>query len=338
MRWNLCTNILRRVMLRIHFLAFTGLASAQRSNSRAVYGAAKRTNQTRRSQHTSAACGLLYVDLGANNGDTLERFVGAPSKDTGDFAFVRRLLDAASPGWSSATSCIYAFEASPRWTTRLNAVAEALRPRVRDIRVYTETAIFADRRRESVTLQTDKRTQNGVGTSVSSSAARRSTVRVRTRNLADWLSSRILGAHRDVPCVIRMDIEGEEYDTLKDLIISGTPRRLAAQGISTSIGIEWHRFAKDKVLGDLQLRYMSKLDHAFHWSAPITRGMLNKQAEKMITYWLAGANVSTSDRYGQIHLQGGYTKEYLRNDPMENAASKTTEISQAEFDAAVTHG
>ena len=287
----------------------------------------------------AVVCSLLYVDLGANDGDTLLQFVGHRDKDTSDFTWMRRLLDTAAPGWHPSNSCVVAFEASPHWTARLHTVADMIRPQLQDIHIYTATAISADHRRAHVDLLVDTKSQGQVGTSIvsASQTTHSASLHIRTKNLADWLGSHVLG-HNAIPCVMRKDIEGEEYETLKDLIISGIAHRLTTRGISLHIGIEWHRFAKDKVLGERQLRLMSKLDNAFLWAAPLTKGMLSKQMEKMITYWLATANVSTSDRHNRIKLTGAYPRDYLLNDDLQDRNGKTTAISQAEFESAISHG
>ena len=260
-----------------------------------------------------------------------------PTKnDTNDFGFVRRTLDRAAPGWQPSTSCVFAFEASPTWSDQLKKLAVTLRPRVSALHLNLETAILADRRQQAVTLHLDKQSVNGVGSSVlgGGHTASRSAVRVRAINLADWLQTTLIArGYRNVPLVIRMDVEGEEYATLKDLVVSGVPRQLTAHGITTSLAIEWHRFAKDRALGDTQIRYMNKLDQAFVWAAPIAGGMLDKQFEKVLTYMLSTVNISTHVRYFSFATRKGLSRGYFKIDQQASAS-----FSDAEFASAFEHG
>lgn len=294
----------------------------------------------------AALCSLIYVDLGTNDGDTLLQFVGAAPTNR-DFDWVSKFVSTVSPGWTAATSCVHAFEAAPRWTHRLHDVARMIRHNVSDLHLYTETAILADRSKQEVILQLDTGTKKGAGSSVIAGSMSLKgqkgpeMVKVAALNLADWLeqSPRLKASLRGVPVVFRMDIEGEEYGTLTDLILSGVARRLAARGVTLHIAIEWHRFAKDRAYGAEHLRLMSKLDLAFLWTAPQTRGMLCKQMEKVITYMLASANVSTTDRYGPIRLNDrAYPRDYMSNDPNQDKQTKTTSISDSEFRTAVSLG
>ena len=77
---------------------------------------------------------------------------------------------------------------------------------------------------------------------------------------------------------------------------------------------------------------MAKLDHAFTWTAPNTKGMLDKQLEKVLAYWLAAAGIHMTEHYATIKLQRGASRTYYKLEPPHQ---EVTQITAAERQSAL---
>ena len=221
------------------------------------------------------ACVFAYIDLGSNRGDSLERFVrGTPD------VHVLKALQAVMPGWTPNTSCMYAFEANPKWTPRLLQVQQQLRPSVSRIEVHTETAIVDDNRSKAQLFLDPSPFSEGTSVAHGKRKGRKS-VFVRALNLHHWLIQL-----PSMPAVIRMDVEGLEYSLLSSLLVRGTVSHLA----SLHIAVEWHRYAKHASIGAETAARMRSLDLSYMWvkgkNAP-----LEDSLEKQLHYWLKTAGV-----------------------------------------------
>lgn len=149
----------------------------------------------------------IYVDLGANIGDTVD-------------AFARK-----NPAWD-----IYAFEPNP-------ALAERLRARFKSqprISIVDAAAAAADGTAQfylgmdsdqSSTLLTDKKHVPNWRVDYSRAET------VRTVDFAQWLAANTKPGDK---IIVKMDIEGAEYDVLEKLIRSGLLRRIR------KLKVEWH--------------------------------------------------------------------------------------------------
>ena len=111
-------------------------------------------------------------------------------------------------------------------------------------------------------------------------------------NLHKWLVSRFAGS--STPIVMRIDVEGSEYNLLRSLIYRGTPALLERNVLH--IAVEWHRYVKHDSLGVKETSWMRELDRNYSWirgtNVMDTRDMLLEDTlEKQLHYWLAAAGV-----------------------------------------------
>ena len=83
---------------------------------------------------------------------------------------------------------------------------------------------------------------------------------IKTLSLVEWLGDVCAQRHGwRTPVVMRMDVEGTEYDILSDLATSGLGRRMELY-----VTVEWHRHVKAKFLGSNERAHMTMLDTAFY--------------------------------------------------------------------------
>ena len=249
----------------------------------------------------SLACTLNYVDVGSNKGDSIEEFLrGQPEYR------LKVLLDAAMGDYwhnspelraIAASSCIYGFEPNPRWTSRLLEVQRnATELGVPHIEIQTQTALVSGSQK-SMTLS-DNGKGDSVGASVVASTGDKKSA-VATINIVEFLKK----LRADVPTIIRMDVEASEYSLL---------RKLATSGLGSShriyVGVEWHRFIKEKALQGAAASHFSKLDkHMAHFNRgtgpvldvkapdPKHPSTLMQTYEKVITLMLGAANITMAE-------------------------------------------
>ena len=238
-------------------------------------------------QHaTGTVCDLIYIELGSNRGDSLEAFVA--EKPDGH---VHRALMVANPSWSPAQTCIHAFEPNPKWTRTLHDMRKQLQHNVTSIEIHTETAVVHDDRTQ-VELFVDPSSLSESSSIAYGRKGGRTSTLVRGVNLHKWLVSRFAGS--STPIVMRIDVEGSEYNLLRSLIYRGTPALLERNVLH--IAVEWHRYVKHDSLGVKETSWMRELDRNYSWirgtNVMDTRDMLLEDTlEKQLHYWLAAAGV-----------------------------------------------
>lgn len=153
---------------------------------------------------------MIFVDLGAHNGDTVEQFVswGQLFGDISD-------------------STVYAFEPNPNFEKEWESVYERQSQHVKDI-VFEQTAAWIDDKGLEFSLWQE----SDIG----------STVMPAKRN---WYAGKIIGVpsfdfsewlkqFEGEEIVIKLDVEGAEYPILKKMISDGTDK------LCKLIFIEWH--------------------------------------------------------------------------------------------------
>ena len=238
----------------------------------------------------------MYVDLGSNKGDSIEAFAkGEPEfrlRDCIDRTLsnatctrhpksqeceLERLAAAFLPQprangggvWSPKSSCVHGFEPNPRWTATLRDVERRVRRNLSSIVIHTETAVVTEKGVQLVALHVDPR-----GDGISSSIVHRNgggAVRVKAVRLQSYLARAYAAAAQTgvpPPLLIRMDIEGLEYDLLTALLASGLARDYPS-GIT--IAVEWHGRNKRKVLRSDTRQLMHTLDRQYAWVKPQER-------------------------------------------------------------------
>ena len=209
------------------------------------------------------SCSLVYVDIGTNVGDSLEAFAMRKPEER-----VRETLNAAvGRGWEPATTCAYGFEPNPRWTTRLRNMQTRLAPRFANLTIFTETAIGGPEQVAQPMWLVAPKEARGVFAHLTVERPQGKQAKVATPvttlRLSSWLRDVCAPRHGiKTPVVMRMDIEGVEYDTLFDLAAAGI-----GYNMDLYVTVEWHRGAKRDFL-TRDAAYMDMLDHRFkkYWS------------------------------------------------------------------------
>ena len=166
-----------------------------------------------------------------------------------------------------------------------------LQHNVTSIEIHTETAVVHDDRTQ-VELFVDPSSLSESSSIAYGRKGGRTSTLVRGVNLHKWLVSRFAGS--STPIVMRIDVEGSEYNLLRSLIYRGTPALLERNVLH--IAVEWHRYVKHDSLGVNETSWMSELDGNYSWirgtNVMDTRDMpLEDTLEKQLHYWLAAAGV-----------------------------------------------
>jgi hypothetical protein len=255
---------------------------------------------------TSANCSLVYLDVGSNIGDSLSHFAHRRPE-----ARLHETLRIAAPEWQPAATCAYGFEPSPQHTPRLQMLQRRLAPEFARLEVYTETAVGAPEQlaRPMWLVESGK---NGVGTHLTAKKppAGAQARTVTTLCLSSWLRDVCAPRHgAATPVVMRLDVEGVEYDLLSDLATSGVGRHM-----DLYLTLEWHRSAKVVFLGEAQRQHMAMLDmrfgrypnRCFDGSCPLSVGdnsTLEAALEKTLAFMLHRAGITYVDAY--FDLQQG---------------------------------
>ena len=215
-------------------------------------------------------CKLVYLDVGTNVGDSILAFAnGKPERRVKEMLHV-----AVGHKWSPRTTCVYGFEPNPRHTRLLHALQRKLAPQMSNLTIYTETAVggpeqlakpmWLDTGAGSNTQYTTNSAkwlkQKATFASLTTTRPTHGNAKpVPTFSLSGFLRRVCLPQHGErTPVVIRMDIEGVEYDVLSDLATSGIGRLM-----DLFVTVEWHRGSKEGFLGPRQRAHMSMLDDQF---------------------------------------------------------------------------
>lgn len=189
-------------------------------------------------------CALVYIDCGANKGDSLEDLAAGR---VGDLE-LGSVLAAARGGaaWMPSalrTTCAQAFEMNSFHTVALGQVQRTLGPRFRDLRIYTETALVGDAHQGTVRFSSFGAHGGKDRTAAHLATDRTAVHKVQAINLADFVTGLLVGLNSSsVRVVMRIDVEGSEYSLLPDLAASGVGRRRP----TIYLAIEWHRYNKQE--------------------------------------------------------------------------------------------
>ena len=200
-----------------------------------------------------ARCRAIFVDVGANAGDSLQLFFEAE----GCVDLKARMGDAwpgirkarcrwELPPWlplstrRTAYNCAHAFEPNPRMVERLVKTSRALEASIPGLRISIHNGTAFGTQDGTAPFYIDGASKHSVGSSlVLPTAARRAedTTVVRTVDGVNFLR----GLDRGVPIELKMDIEGSEEEVVRDLISSG----VLCERVS-NLWVEWHDTGKHK--------------------------------------------------------------------------------------------
>jgi len=204
-----------------------------------------------------ARCAGVFLDAGANRGDTLFSWYRVPACVDGPR--LKNTLPPPKPGdpcdwkwpwWlpleTRRTWCAESYEANANFTRPLRQAAAVLRaelPAVASIAVHTSTAVGV---RDGVallgvdavhgvgsSLQLQRRAMDSGGRAGSGAPVGRITQRVRVVDAVRVVAD--LGA-TGVPVALKLDIEGTEYEVLRDLMLTG----LLCRHVQT-LWVEFHQ-------------------------------------------------------------------------------------------------
>ena len=289
-------------------------------------------------------CRLVYLDIGSNTGDSIEAFVHRRAE-----LRLAETLNVAVAKWSPHSTCVYGFEPNPAHTVRLRQVRDRLAPHVSNLTIYTETAVGGPEQLAHP-LWLIPQGVRGIGSMLSSSPPK-SGIRARpltTIRLASWLRDVVARRHGlRTPVVMRLDVEGTEYDILPDLATSGIGRDM-----NLYVTLEWHRHVKDSFLGPPELAHMAMLDNRFAryfwrcgdgscsvvddrgYMSPHVRGAntsLRLNLEKTLTYMLHRAGITYVDGYNHKHGNpADWNATRQRNHATEYAAKRDEIVTSPE--------
>jgi FkbM family methyltransferase len=194
-------------------------------------------------------CDIVYIDLGSNDGETIRNFIHKNAETSlrsillNDFHL---MMDRA---------CVIGFEPNPRWTKSLEKLQQDYHRNVSSLLIHTNTAAIPTDA-QSVDLNIDKSSKN-VGSSI---YAKRTSVmrRANAIRLSNFLEKYLSRIHGKPVILIRMYIEGYEYELIPELVTSGV-----LKNYKTYYVIEWHRYLKkiNHVALDEHMRNFNRAQH-----------------------------------------------------------------------------
>lgn len=214
-------------------------------------------------------CDLLYIDIGSNDGETIENFI----KNNTEAALKSTLLQSFK--FDMKRACVIGFEPNPRWNARLTKLKNEYERNVSSLDIHANTAAIASDDVD-IDISLDS-TKNNVGTSIYS---RKSSRKARTKaiRLSAYLKKYLAQTSRRPVILIRMDIEGYEYELIPELVTSGV-----LQKYETYFVVEWHRYLKKKPFEKLDLS-MQHFNRARQCSVDCSS--IYHNLEKILTYMI----------------------------------------------------
>jgi len=170
----------------------------------------------------------VFIDLGANRGDSIEIFLGIYKRDTSLFGL------GSSGDWE-----IYGFEANPYFNTALTKLADRIRSErlAKAVHMFNSTAVWTNDGTVTFYLDTVNLGENpdyyAVGSSLLSDhkdVGNGTKVTVPCKDINKLLKQ--FSPPDEV--FLKMDVEGAEIDLLSSMFLEGT------MPIVTRMFVEWH--------------------------------------------------------------------------------------------------
>jgi FkbM family methyltransferase len=170
----------------------------------------------------------VYLDIGSNSGLSALRFLGVPGVDA--------VYDASTPSREGATWHVALVEANPTHVSRLEAMARDIADLGHSAEVFAPYAV-APVNGTNATFFLDN-WQAGTYAATTVPGVRSSsgeTLTVPTLSLQYLCGALVLGGLREEDyVVVKVDVEGAEYDVLLGAIEEGVPR------LWDELYVEWH--------------------------------------------------------------------------------------------------
>ena len=274
-------------------------------------------------------CKLVYLDIGTNIGDSIQAFARKqPEKRLG-----AALQAAGASDWDPRTTCVYGFEPNPRHTSLLHSVQAALSGSFAHLKIFTETAIGGpEQLRQPLWVVQGADSKRGVGAYLSATKPASGSARpITTFSLSSFLRNVCMPRHgASTPVVMRLDIEGVEYDVLPDLITSGLGREMLL-----TLTLEWHVGAKKQFLGEKERGHMQMLDHRFlqypfrcgngvcgDGRVRFANSTLESTLEKSLAFYLHRAGITFADAYFDVPQNAGKRTAIKLRSPQNFTATR----------------
>lgn len=171
----------------------------------------------------------IFVDLGANRGDSLEVFLGNPEAK---FKF-----DFPRPEWATyAQADIYLFEANPTFNTPLIESKEKHQAQGINVNVFPSTVVDVRDGTRTFFLDTVNTEHDFWGSSIYANhpdavASHSNGTELTAVNISRWL---LMNTLPNDFVVVKMDIEGAEYEVIPHMA------DMAVWSVVDYLLVEWH--------------------------------------------------------------------------------------------------
>ena len=217
-------------------------------------------------------CECSFVDIGLNDGNTLEAWWRDQSALAALPSAQARRLQACTADLSARSHCYWGMEANPRWTVALRALEARMRAKGHRVQLLTETALSTHDGEATFYVERNLKSSPGLDASLEAergvhykdrsgwhwalnSTLRESSafvpVRVRTVAAGPFLE-RLVSTSSFV--AIKIDIEGSEFRVLRHVLLT-QPGVLCRLNV---LAVEWHGTL-------LQHHVPANLTQAFQW-------------------------------------------------------------------------
>ncbi|EME28737.1 uncharacterized protein Gasu_37880 [Galdieria sulphuraria] len=222
----------------------------------------------RRSSH----CSHIFIDLGSNVGDSIEKFVD-PYNHQYRHSYLAKIV--REHKWQAKDFCIYGFEGNPRFKEKLANLEKFLGSVTKRIQIFTETVVTTQNGLVPFYLDENSYQHNFWGSSLIAShrdvwMSGKKSIQVYGIDFSSFLAQ-VLGCsfrsckdrRKAKTVIVQMDVEGEEYSILRQLLM-----RNMLCGVIDYLLVEFHSHAfrlddNTTVKGAPPLEF----EKCFHWLA-----------------------------------------------------------------------
>jgi len=183
---------------------------------------------------SATPCSKIFIDLGSNDGESIQAFLHPDGADPRHplpprISSGKLIMHVRHLGWNVSDFCIYGFEGNPRFTEILGQVEKRESRFARVVQIFKETVVGVHNGEVKLYLDDVNEQHQFWGSSVMrdhESVLRSSGnfTNVISVDFADFLEELLLLESRKEQkpfVVVKMDIEGSEYEILRHLAVRG---------------------------------------------------------------------------------------------------------------------
>lgn len=176
----------------------------------------------------------VFFDLGANKGDSVRTFVGIDEKANGGNVFFTELINMTrDTKW-----IIYAFEPNRLFNDQLDDMKKVVTRLNHTVNIFKETAVFTYDGLVDFYLDTSHSNYDYIGSSINKNhkdviLSKSNKTQVNSVDIAKFIKENVA---IDDLVIVKMDIEGTEYDVLIDMVKKDVFKYI------DFIAIEFHAF------------------------------------------------------------------------------------------------